>query len=61
MNAHDMSDRIRGMIERDGYTPVLEARYDETRYPFSSELVGVIVVQDETTGKTFTISVTEDK
>jgi len=56
-----MSDRIRGMIERDGYTPVLEARYEETQYPLPSGLVGVIVVQDEATGKTFTISVTEDK
>lgn len=61
MNAHDMTDKIRGIVERDGYVPVLETRYDETRYPFSTEQVGVIVVQDEETGKTYTVRITENE
>lgn len=57
MNAHDMSDKIRGIVERDGYVPVQEVRYEQ--HPMTRECVGVFVVQDEDTGKQFTVTITE--
>lgn len=57
MNAHDMSDKIRGIVERDGYVPVLEVRYEQ--HPMTREFVGVFVVLDEETGKQFTVKITE--
>lgn len=56
MNAHDMSDRIRGIVERDGYVPVLSVEYGNE--PFTGTERGSFVVQDDDSGSEFVVTIT---